>query len=70
MDEFRRLLENHSAFTDVSSDELDQIFDIAEQVSSAFRHAVQKNGLLQAGLIKPPVLLIQVVFPTNDSGHS
>lgn len=35
MDEFRHLLENHSLFSDVKSDELELLFDIAEQVSYA-----------------------------------
>ena len=44
MDEFRRLLENNSAFTDVGSDEIDQIFDIADQVSYSADQIVFKQG--------------------------
>lgn len=44
--------------------------DIAEQVGSALWHAVEKNGLLQAGLPEFPVLLVQIIFSTDDFGHS
>ena len=43
--------------------------DVAEQVRSALGHAVEKNGVFQADLLELPVLLVQVVFSTENFWH-
>lgn len=43
--------------------------DIAKQVGSALRYAVEEYGLLQAGLIEVSIQLVQIITLCDDSWH-